>query len=77
MLGVKARGGLPNLRSELFVEAKNICDNIKKSNFLKRQLAEIKHMADSTEDIPFLSYSAFNEYYLTGNRQVYERVYFR
>lgn len=65
------------MRSELFIEAKNICDNIQKNDFLKHQLAEIKHMADSMENIPFLSYSAFKEFYLTGNRQVYERVYFR
>ncbi|MBS7297609.1 MAG: hypothetical protein KIG65_00850 [Eubacteriales bacterium] len=65
------------MRSKLFVEAENICDNIQKNDYLKHQLAEAEHMAESMENIPLLSYSAFNEYYLTGNRQIYERVYFQ
>ena len=65
------------MKHKLFSEAKNICGNIQKNDYLKHQLAEAEHMAESMENIPFLSYSAFNEYYLIGNRRTYESVYFQ
>lgn len=64
------------LLNELFGEVENICVNIQKNDFLRRQLEEAKRMADGTEYIPCLPYSAFNSYYLTGNRREYEKAYF-
>lgn len=64
------------MRSDLFAETENIPQNIKKDEFLRRQLDTARRAALEGSEINSLPYSDFRIFYKSGSRSEYEDKYF-
>lgn len=66
------------MKYKLFEEVKKISNNIKRDEFLQKQLAEVKAAGDEIMGTPIASLplSDFKIFYKTGSRQEYEKKYF-
>lgn len=66
------------MKNELFAEITNISENIRRDQFLQKQLQVIKSAGDEMKNTPIesLLLSDFEIFYKTGSRQEYEDRYF-
>lgn len=66
------------MKKELFGESKKIAENIRRDEFLQRQLAVLESTAEEYREcgIQSLTYTGFKCFYETGSRKEYEYEYF-